>query len=139
MGNVAPDTGSGLRMGGSGAIREREPMTITETRPEEVAPEVAGAPAEPSRVAGWFVTADHTRIGRMYVSVSLLAAIAVLVVGTLIMAERVDTGSTYLPADTIDQLTSFTWIGLAFLVVVPLLLGIAIAVLPLQVGAASIA
>ena len=36
-------------------------------------------------------------------------------------------------------MTSFTWIGLAFLVVVPLLLGLAIAVVPLQLGGGGIA
>ena len=49
-----------------------------------------------------------------------------LVVGTLVMAERIDTGGTFLPIDTIDQLTTFLWLGLAFLVVVPLLLGVAV-------------
>ena len=44
-------------------------------------------------------------------------------VGTLVMAERIETGSTFLRSDSIAQMTSFTWIGLAFLVVVPLLLG----------------
>src|SRR5215470_3844952 len=115
-------------------------MTITDVRPEEAtAPEVGGAPAAPSRVAGWLVTADHTRIGRMFVGVSLVAAIGVLVVGTLVMAERIDPDTTYLPGHTIEQLTSLTWLGLAFLVVVPLLLGIAIAVVPLQLGSDSIA
>ena len=55
-------------------------------------------------------------------------------VGVLLMAERIDTGSTFLPSDTVAQLTSFLWMGLVFLVVVPLLLGVAIAVVPLQVG-----
>ncbi len=118
-------------------------MTITETRPDEVAapsaPASPAAPSAPAKVAGWLVSADHTRVGRLYVGVSLVAAVAVLVVGTLVMAERIDTGGTYLPSDSIAQLTSFTWIGLAFLVVVPLLLGIAIAVVPLQLGAAGIA
>ena len=65
---------------------------------------------------------------------SLTAAIGMLVVGVLLMAERIDTGSTFLPSDTVEQLTSFLWIGLVFLVVVPLLLGVAIAVVPLQLG-----
>jgi cytochrome c oxidase subunit 1 len=111
-------------------------MTITETSPDEVATAVdpsSAAPA-PVQVAGWLASADHTRIGRMYVGVSLAAAIGVLVIGVLVMAERIDTGSTFLPSDTVDQLTSFLWLGLVFLVVVPLLLGIAIAVVPLQVG-----
>jgi heme/copper-type cytochrome/quinol oxidase subunit 1 len=114
-------------------------MTITETRPEEVAAETGMAPPAPTVVAGWLTTADHTRIGRLFAGVSLVATIGVLVVGTLVMAERIDPDTTYLPAHTIEQLTSLTWLGLAFLVVVPLLLGVAIAVVPLQLGADSIA
>ena len=49
-------------------------MTITETSPDEVAAAV-GAPsaaaAAPVKVAGWLTSADHTRIGRLYVGVSL--------------------------------------------------------------------
>jgi heme/copper-type cytochrome/quinol oxidase subunit 1 len=119
-------------------------MTVTETRPDEVAAAAGAsaspaAPSAPTKVAGWLVSADHTRVGRLYVGFSLVAAIAVLVVGTLVMAERIETGGTFLRSDSVAQMTSFTWIGLAFLVVVPLLLGIAIAVVPLQVGAAGIA
>jgi heme/copper-type cytochrome/quinol oxidase subunit 1 len=113
-------------------------MTITEARPEEVATEAAGAPAAPSRVAGWIITADHTRVGRMYAGAALVAAVGVLVVGTLVTAERIDPDTTFLATDAIGQLTTFTWVGLAFLVVVPLLLGVAIAVVPLQVGAPGI-
>ena len=111
-------------------------MTITDTRTEgpDAAASDAGTPSAspavtdpPARVAGWLVSADHTRIGRLYVGVSLLAAVAVLVVGTLVMAERIDTGGTFLPSDAVDQLTTFLWLGLVFLVVVPLLLGVAIA------------
>ena len=112
-------------------------MTITETSPDEVAAAVgvpSAAAAAPVKVAGWLTSADHTRVGRLYVGVSLLAAIGVLVVGVLLMAERIDTGSTFLPSDAVAQLTSFLWMGLVFLVVVPLLLGVAIAVVPLQVG-----
>ena len=145
MGNVPRDIGSGLRERATGAIREREPMTITDTKPEQVegvgaaAAAPTAAPVVPARGAGWLLSADHTRIGRMFVGVSLALAVAVLVVGTLVMAERIDTDGTFLPADAIDQMTSFLWIGLAFLVVVPLLLGIAIAVVPLQLGAQGIA
>ena len=114
-------------------------MTITETRPEELTSEPGAVSAGPGVVAGWLTTADHTRIGRLFVGVSLLSSLGVLVIGTLLTAERVQPGSRYLPADTVDQLTSLMWIGLAFLVVVPLLLGIAIAVVPLQIGARSIA
>jgi heme/copper-type cytochrome/quinol oxidase subunit 1 len=114
-------------------------MTITETSPEEVAAAVgASSPAAPAPVkaAGWLVSADHTKVGRMYLGVSLAASLGALVIGVLLMAERIDTGSTFLASDTVDQLTSLFWIGLVLLGVVPLLLGIAIAVVPLQVGGA---
>ena len=149
MGNVPRDIDPDQRHRGIRTSGERERMTITDTRTEEpdsAAPHGPGAPsasaavtAPPARVAGWLVSADHTRIGRLYIGASLLAAVAVLVVGTLVMAERIDTGGTFLPTDTIDQLTTFLWLGLAFLVVVPLLLGVAVAVVPLQIGAPGIA
>ena len=149
MGNVPPDICPDQRHPGIRTSGERERMTITDTRTEEpdsaashgpgAASASATVTAPPARVAGWLVSADHTRIGRLYIGTSLLAAVAVLVVGTLVMAERIDTGGTFLPTDTIDQLTTFLWLGLAFLVVVPLLLGVAIAVVPLQLGAPGIA
>jgi heme/copper-type cytochrome/quinol oxidase subunit 1 len=148
MGNVPPDIDPDQRQRDLRTTAERERMTITDTRTEgpDAAAADAGTPsasqavtAPPARVAGWLVSADHTRIGRLYVGVSLVAAVAVLVIGTLVMAERIDTGGTFLPSDAIDQLTTFLWLGLAFLVVVPLLLGVAIAVVPLQLGARGIA
>jgi hypothetical protein len=95
MGNVPRDIGPDQRHRDLRTIGERERMTITDTRTEEsgsVAPQgpvpsaSRAVTAPPARVAGWLVSADHTRIGRLYVGVSLLAAVAVLVVGTLVMA-----------------------------------------------------
>ncbi len=121
---------------------------ITETRPEAAgAPggADAGAPAEvaraaPAEFAGWLTTVDHQRIGRLYVATSLLVALGALVIGGLLALERIDLdGYDILDSGAVGQLIYLYGFGLAFGAVVPLLLGLACAVVPLQVGAANIA
>jgi heme/copper-type cytochrome/quinol oxidase subunit 1 len=101
------------------------------------------APADADRgwagIAAWLTTTDHKRIGRMYVAVSLLALVGVSTVGLLLGLERADTTSDLVDAGAVAQLFSAYRVGLVFCVVVPLLLGLAIAVVPLQVGSRSLA
>jgi cytochrome o ubiquinol oxidase subunit 1 len=121
-------------------------MTITENPPE--APQEAAAAEAPARrpaatptgLAGWVMTVDHKRIGRMYLAVSIVVVGAALVVGGLLALERVDpSGAQILKLDAVAQLLSLYRYGLVFLGVLPLLLGLAIAVVPLQIGAYRIA
>jgi heme/copper-type cytochrome/quinol oxidase subunit 1 len=125
-------------------------MTMQDTRPEAPAgapapsAETAAAPAPrraaPSPIVDWLTSGDHKQIGRLYVVVSLLFAVAALVVGALLAFERIDdTGFQILSSDTIAQLYSYYGVTLAFCVAVPLLFGLATAVVPLQVGARNIA
>jgi heme/copper-type cytochrome/quinol oxidase subunit 1 len=116
-------------------------MTMTETRPEEVADSAAPA-ASPavSGLAGWLTTADHKRIGRLYVGFSLLFAIGLLGVGAVLAFEKVDAGSTQLvQLDSVFQTFSLYRWGFALGVVAPLVLGVCIAVVPLQLGVRSVA
>ena len=119
-------------------------MTIVETRPEAPASEPVVAPAaeraEPHPIVDWITTGDHKKIGRLFVAWALLFAVADLVIGALLAFERVDdNGTQILKADTISQLYSFYSVTLIFCVVVPLLFGLATAVVPLQLGARGIA
>jgi heme/copper-type cytochrome/quinol oxidase subunit 1 len=126
-------------------------MTMQETRaetsstasapdPSSVVPSPSSRPVAPNVLADWLTTGDHRRIGRLYVAFSLLFAVAVLVVGALLAFERVDDGGlAILHADAVSQLVSFYGIGLVFCVAVPLMLGLATAIVPLQIGARSIA
>ena len=125
-------------------------MTITDNPPEvqesaepaattTVAPERRPAPL-PGGLAGWVMTVDHKRVGRLYIAVSLVVVGAALVIGGLLALERVDvTPGQIIHSDAVGQMLSLYRYGLVFAGVLPLLLGLAIAIVPLQVGAYRIA
>lgn len=119
-------------------------MTITQTRPEASAnpgsATVAAGRPRPAGITEWLTTIDHKKVGRLYVGFAVLFLLGDLVIGGLLACERIDaTGLAILHRNAVAQLVSLYQFGLVFLVVVPLLLGLGIAVVPLQVGARSIA
>ncbi len=121
-------------------------MTITETRPEEAAgakapgPSPAGTVSQPSGLYDWLTTADPTKIGRLYVGTSVLVLLGMLGIGALLGLERIDGGGAQIvPLDTVSQLYSLYGYGLVFGAALPLLFGLALAVVPLQVGARTVA
>lgn len=116
-------------------------MTMTESRPDASSgtASVPGADAS-GGLAGWFSTGDHKRLGRLYIVFSALLVVGGLVVAFLLGLEKGDpSGYQILGSDTIGQLFSLYGVGTVFLGVLPLLLGIAIYVVPLQLGARTIA
>ena len=128
---VAPGVGSPMTMTTSPAETHVDPSAADSA----VRPYVA-----PSGVLAWLTTGDHKRIGRLYVGIAMLFGLATAVVGALLSLERVDDASrVLLRASAVPKLFSLYHYSLAFLVVLPLLLGLAIAVVPLQVGAQGIA
>ena len=116
-------------------------MTTIDHRPDAVTSAIADVADDAGRaltgVVGWVTTADHKRVGRAFIVSSLMMGIAALVVGVLLGVERIDANNTVLRADSIDQLFSLHRVGVSFLVVLPLLLGLSLAVAPLQVGSRS--
>ena len=120
-------------------------MTTIDTRPD-AADAVPDDTSSGTAAAGFFATAaawvtttDHKRIGRMYVGVGLLALLVTSALGALLGLERADDGSTMLDADALLQMFQAYRVGLVFAAIIPLGLGLAIAVAPLQLGARSIA
>lgn len=93
----------------------------------------------PSPVALWITTSDHKRLGRLLIISGLVALVGISVVGGLLGFERIDAATTTLNANSITQLFAINRVGLAFFVVLPLMLGLAVAVVPLQLGARSLA
>jgi heme/copper-type cytochrome/quinol oxidase subunit 1 len=93
----------------------------------------------PSSVAVWITTSDHKRLGRLLIVMGLLALVGISAVGLLLGFERIDSTTAALNANSITQLFAMYRVGLAFFVVLPIMLGLAVAVVPLQLGARSLA
>ena len=89
-------------------------------------------------VAAWSVTTDHKRIGRIYLGFGLLGLLAVSVLGRA-ARHRAGADSEVLDSGSLLQLFQAHRVGLVFAGVIPLTLGLSIAVVPLQLGARQIA
>jgi cytochrome c oxidase subunit I len=117
-------------------------MTVTEsaptTEPETAAPAATGpAPAGLTAILG---SGDHKVVGRLWIVASLVHLVLAGVAGGLLSLERFDTTSTSIIADDwLGQVFSFHGVAGAFLFLLPLTLGVATLVVPLQVGAPTIA
>ncbi|HEX9994875.1 MAG TPA: cbb3-type cytochrome c oxidase subunit I [Acidimicrobiales bacterium] len=121
-------------------------MALTDARPA-AGPGDAGATAirtttrrDLPGLAGWLSTGSSARIGSAYVVTSLLLVVASAVAGELVGIERGDTADLQvLGQDVVAQVASFHAVSAVFLFVLPLFVGIATAVVPLQVGATTVA
>jgi heme/copper-type cytochrome/quinol oxidase subunit 1 len=117
-------------------------MALTDTEPETEAapPEVDDAPSsasEPSSLELVLGSGDHAVVGRVLVIGSLLMLSLGLVGAALVLISQAGNGA--LPDSLVTRLGPNHLIGLALCGVLPLFLGIAMVVVPRQVGAGSIA
>ena len=110
---------------------------------DATAPESSdGAAAAPSILAQPFVTSDAAAVGRLFVLTSLLLAVGTSVVGVLLSLGRTEAVA---PWDLFGGFNAYfrMWtlyrMSFMLLVVMPLLLGVALAVVPSQVGAGNVA
>lgn len=121
-------------------------MAITETRPptEPVADE---AEPEPERfvglpepelggLAGFIGTGDHRSLGRAYIVLSLVFGVAALVADTVFTAHQ---AHHFLPLAHVFQVYTSSRTGAVLLFGIPLFIGLATAIVPLQVGANTVA
>jgi cytochrome o ubiquinol oxidase subunit 1 len=122
-------------------------MTVTETPPEaiteasEAAATAADRPVASGGLAGIVGSGDHKVIGRLYIGFSLLFGLAALAAGLVVSIDRIDGtfGNTILTKDTWNQVLTFQSTAIVFLFLLPLIVGIALVVVPLQVGSPSVA
>jgi heme/copper-type cytochrome/quinol oxidase subunit 1 len=112
-------------------------MTTIETH--AAAPGGSGVAALSSGVAAWASTTDHKRIGRIYVGFGLLGLIATSVLGVVLGLERTSESSDIVDSGALLQVIQAHRVGLVFAGLIPLTLGLSIAVVPLQLGARQIA
>ena len=110
-------------------------MTTIDAHATSTAPTGAGL----GRVADWVTTTDHKKIGRLYLATSATAIVGTLVVAALLAFERVDAKTVSLPIESLTQLFAIYRYGLLYVVALPLLVGLGLAVVPLQLGARSLA
>lgn len=84
---------------------------------------------------------DHSMVGRLWIGASLLFLVAITALGVVSRIERVAPDSFGIFGDTASYLQSWTLLrtGAIFMVAIPLFLGLATSIVPLQVGSASIA
>ncbi|MDP2290716.1 MAG: cbb3-type cytochrome c oxidase subunit I, partial [Actinomycetota bacterium] len=104
---------------------------------------VSTAPATSgSALAGvteWLTTTDHKRIGRLYMGSTAVLFISSAVVAVLLGIERTSPTREWLPVGSLTQLFALQRFGLTYLVLLPVVVGLALAIVPLQVGARSLA
>ena len=120
-------------------------MTVTETHApapdEQAASAPTGAPSSPAGLAGLLSSGDHKTVGRMWIVSSLALGIFTLVCGLLVTLERADLPrlQVFAGIDSFWQFFTLYRVGLIFLFAVPLWIGLATCVVPLQIGARAVA
>ena len=92
-----------------------------------------------SSAAGWFTTSDHKRLGRLMIGCGGVGLVGVAVVSVVLGIARRDASAAADNAGLAPQLFALARVGLVFIAVLPLLLGVAVAVVPLQLGARAMA
>ncbi len=121
-------------------------MTTIDTRADTTVADTTvgsdGSSAAVSFIAGaasWLVTTDHKRIGRIYLGVGMLVLAAAATLGLVLGLERADEANALFDSDALLQMFQAYRVGLVFGVILPLAVGLSIAVAPLQLGARAIA
>jgi heme/copper-type cytochrome/quinol oxidase subunit 1 len=90
-------------------------------------------------VADWLTSCDHKKIGRLFFTLSGIGVVAAGVLGVLVGIERIDAESSFIIASGSEtQFISMFRFVLAYIALAPLFIGIAIAVVPLQVGSRAL-
>ena len=119
-------------------------MTATETHvpaTHEHAPAPSKGSPTPGGLAGVLSSGDHKTLGRMWILASLLLGGFVLVCGLLLHIERADLPGleVFAGMESFRHFFTLYRVGLIFLFVAPLWIGLATHVVPLQIGARGVA
>ena len=100
----------------------------------------ASAPAEDPTPFGWLNTADHKRIGRMFIVTSTLFLALGAVLDMLVRIDLTDDSDhVALDGDTFAQVFALSRESLTLMFLIPVFLGLAIYIVPMQIGASNLA
>ncbi len=126
----------------SNSNKKRKTVTENQTETESNAADSASGPLEIDGLAGVFGTSDHKNIGRLYIFFGLSGGMLALILNILVRFERVNIGSVgvldFGSSNQFFQTWSLSRTALLFFCVMPLLVGLATYLVPLQVGAPSL-
>jgi heme/copper-type cytochrome/quinol oxidase subunit 1 len=119
-------------------------MAVTETPPETVdaasAMATSAPRSQPTGLAAVLGSGDHKVVGRLYLITSLLFGVVVLGLGEAFALEAAAPETLDIfDRDVAYQLFTLLRVGTVFLLALPLTIGLALVVVPLQVGARSVA
>lgn len=112
-------------------------MSITDARPESATASAEASPATSTASGTLLGSGDHRAIGLVYVVLSLVFGTVALLAFLLGDLHAVQSG--FLSDAAATTLRNASEIGFVLLVAVPLFLGLATFIVPLQIGAATIA
>ncbi len=87
----------------------------------------------------WLFTVDHKKIGIMYGAAALVFLVLGGLEALLIRIQLAQPGSTFLPAETYNQVFTMHGITMVFLVIMPMAAAFANYLIPLQIGARDVA
>ena len=118
-------------------------MTTIESSPDAVATASSDRDADTSSVldgaAAVLTSTDHKVTGRLYLAGGLLGLVATVVINVMLSVERIDGVDTVLGYQILPQLVDGQRVGLIFATLLPLAMAGCVAVVPMQLGARSIA
>ena len=117
-------------------------MTENQTETGSNAADSASGSLDIGGLAGVFGTSDHKNIGRLYIFFGLFGGMLALILNILVRFERASIGSVSIldfgSSNQFFQTWSLSRTSLIFFCVIPLLIGLATYLVPLQVGAPSL-
>ena len=117
-------------------------MTATDTHTETHVDDVdLAAPVEGDGLYRLVASNDHKMVGRLWIGASLLMLVGLAVLGVVLGLERVSLDDTGIFGSVTKYFQGWVLFrtGIIFMAVLPLFIGIATLIVPLQVGSASIA
>ena len=89
--------------------------------------------------ASWLATTDHKRVGILYVATSVVFLVGGGILALLLRSQLATPKEDFLTRESYNQVLTMHGTTMIFLVVVPLMLGLATYLVPLQIGARRIA
>jgi heme/copper-type cytochrome/quinol oxidase subunit 1 len=126
-------------------------MTSTESSPAagpeidaDTGPEIEAGTGEPGGrplafLVRWMTSTDSKVVGRLFVAGGVLGLLATITINIILGVERVDGDTAILDSDAWSQLIDAQRLGLVFGTALPLVTGLCIALVPLQLGARALA